>query len=272
MLLRPLLITLLASSPTFACQDTSLLGLTGSLSVKTCGISQPGCVYSGEALYKYMEAQPDDPDTFSIGLQTSPWRAYDGEMRILTMEEIAATVREHREPRNRKVILYGSWTGRSPSAGVESIATRLSKALDGFPVEGQDGFLWIDRTGKTRTTHQAFSVWHNTGAYAVPTGEEVMIALVEGWKVSRDDFPADDPAFMLQAAVGSDVFKLCPEEALARFEAAAAKGSAIAAYNAALVRLERKHSGDEKAAIAFMTRAAALGDAKARAWLESIRQ
>lgn len=73
----------------------------------------------------------------------------------------------------------------------------------------------------------------------------------------------------MRAAAGWDVFFLCPDKALAGFERAAAKGSAIAAYNAALMRLERGREGDRTAALALLERGVALGDAKSKARLEA---
>jgi hypothetical protein len=46
-------------------------------------------------------------------------------------------------------------------------------------------------------------------------------------------------------------------------------GNAIAAYNAALVRLERDYAGDREAAQRLLQRAVELGDAKAAERLQS---
>lgn len=69
------------------------------------------------------------------------------------------------------------------------------------------------------------------------------------------------------AAAGQELFFLCPDKALAGYERAAAKGSAVAAYNAALMRLER---GERAAALTLFERGAALGDAKSRTRLDAI--
>ena len=66
------------------------------------------------------------------------------------------------------------------------------------------------------------------------------------------------------------MFFLCPDKALAGFERAAANGSAIAAYNAALMRLDRGADGDRAAARKLLERGAALGDARSRARLEAM--
>jgi len=157
--------------------------------------------------------------------------------------------------------LHVSWSGVSPEAGVPSLAERLSKAM-GLPVSGLDGFLWVDRAGNLRTTRQEFTGRRNTGPYGVKAGAEVFVPLAGGWAAGLEDRFPDDAALLLDAAVGWDVLMLCPDKALAGFEAAAAKGSAIAAYNAGLMRAERMRAGDAEAALALFERGAALGDAK----------
>lgn len=88
----------------------------------------------------------------------------------------------------------------------------------------------------------------------------------EGWSAPHDT-PGVHAGMLTRAAAGWDVFFLCPDKALAGFENAATKGSAIAAYNAALMRLERSLEGDRAAAISLLERAAMLGDATSRALL-----
>lgn len=247
------------------------LKLSGVIEVPNCPYGQTGCVSAGQQLYKYAEASPDDPTSLSIAVQSSPWRLYDADMRIMSVEDVALLVRSHPDPKINRVELVGSWTGVAPS-GVPSLASRLSKALDGFPVKGQNGFLWMDKHGATRTTHQAFSVRQGGGLYGVHDGDEVMVSLVEGWAAGMEDrIPANDGEFMLKAGVGQDVFLLCPEHALADFEAAAKMGNAVAAYNAAFIRLERNQAGDRVAAEQLLARAAALGDAKSTERLAGLR-
>jgi TPR repeat protein len=129
-----------------------------------------------------------------------------------------------------------------------------------MPVTGMDGFLWIDRTGKMRTTHQAYTGRFNTGPYGVKQGEEVLVPLAGAWASGLEENFPDDAELLLNAAAGWDIFWHCPDKALAGFEVAAAKGSAIAAYNAALMRLERKQAGDADKALELFERGAALGD------------
>jgi hypothetical protein len=49
-------------------------------------------------------------------------------------------------------------------------------------------------------------------------------------------------------------------------------GSAIASYDAAMIRLDRGETGDRQAAMALFERAAALGDDKARERLRTFKQ
>lgn len=269
--MKPTLLALCLLSPaTLAC-DTSHLALSGAITVKTCHVqgASSDCVYSGQALHEYMDAVPDSDAAFTIGLQSSPWRMYDGQMRILTVDDVADVVRRERDDKVERVELIGSWTGVSPEPGVPSMADRVSKALDGFPVRGEDGFLWLAQDGSRRTTRQAFTTREGAGSYFLPKGSEVFAPLAAGWPAFvEDQIPADDAELLMRAAAGWDVFFLCPDKALAGFERAATKGSAIAAYNAALMRLERGAEGDRVAGLALLERGVALGDATSRARLD----
>lgn len=266
-----LLALCLLSPAALACESN--LPLSGVTTVPTCSPREStDCVFAGDVLYPYFAAAPDDANVMAVGLQSSPWRVYDGDMRILTIDEVAATVRANLEKESR-VDLVGSWTGVSPSPGVPSLADRLSKVLGGFPVHGEDGFLWLAADGTRRTTRQAYSFRAGGGSYFVPKGGEVMAALAAGWPAAiEDQIPDDEPMMLMRAAAGWDVLNLCPDRALAGFERAAAKGSAIAAYNAALMRLERNGDGDHAAALKLLERGAALGDAKSKARLEAERK
>jgi hypothetical protein len=268
--MKPILLALCLLSPvTFAC-DTSHLSLSGSATVETCSPQgSADCVYAGKALYDYMEAVPDSDSLFTIGLQSSPWRMYDGEMRILSVDDVADVVRPRLDGKLERVELIASWTGVSPEPGVPSLADRVSKALGGFPVRGEDGFLWLAQDGSRRTTRQAFTVREGAGSYSLPKGSEVFVPLVAGWPAFvQDQIPADDADLLMRAAAGWDVFFLCPDKALAGFERAAVQGSAIAAYNAAVMRLERGMDGDHSAALVLLERGVSLGDARSRARLD----
>lgn len=99
------------------------------------------------------------------------------------------------------------------------------------------------------------------------------MAVAAGWPAYVEGCLVDEPpALQLHAAAGWDLFFLCPEKMLAGFERAAAHGSAIAAYSAALMRLERDADGDREAAPALLERGAALGDDKSRSRLETERE
>lgn len=270
---RTLLVLCLLSPDALAC-DTSPLRLSGSAAVETCHEpDSPDCIYAARALHAYLEAIPDTDALYSVGLQSSPWRMYDGEMRILTVEDLASAIRPKLgEKRWVAVELIGSWTGVSTAPGMPSLADRVSQALEGFPVKGEDGFLWLAEDGTRRTTRQAYTVFEGAGAYHVPKGGEVLAPLAAGWPAFVEDrIPEDDAEMLMRAAAGWDLFFLCPDRALAGFEHAAGKGSPIAAYNAALMRLERDAEGDRAAALALLERGAALGDAKSKVRLDAER-
>ena len=270
--MKHVLAALCLLSPAALACDTSTLQLTGTATVQTCHAqNSANCVYSGKALYEYMEAVPDSDAVYTIGLHSSPWRMYDGELRILTIEDVAGSVRTKMDGKLERVELIGSWTGASPAVGVPSLSERLSKALDGFPVRGEDGFLWLAPDGTRRTTRQAFTLREGAGSYYLPEGSEVFVPLVAGWPAFvEDQIPEDNAELLTAAAVGWDVFFLCPDKALAGFERAAANGSAIAAYNAALMRLDRGSDGDRAAARKLLERGAALGEAKSRARFQAL--
>ena len=237
-------------------------GLSGMLPIPTCtpGAQDPSCIPAHEAVYAATEAV-EIPAEFTIAVQTSPWRMYDGNDRILRVEEIAAVVRKQRPATDTRVRLVGSWTAARPDGEGQTLAQRLSAALDGFPVEGSDGFLWLGPKGEMRTTQQAYSIWQ-TGWYHVHRGEEVLVPLVPGAMAQFEDrFAADGNAGgVVRAGVGKDVFLLCPDGALAAFERAAGRGSAVGAYNAGVMHAEAGRRDD---AIRLLERAVALGDAKA---------
>lgn len=267
--MKPILLALCMISPIALACDTSHLSLSGAANVETCSPeSGSDCVYAGKAVYEYLEKVPDSDSVFTIGLQSSPWRLYDGEMRILAVDELADAIRSKLDGKLERIELIGSWTGVSPAPGQSSLADRISKALDGFPVKGEDGFLWLAQDGTRRTTRQSFTSREGAGSYFLPKDSEVFVPLVAGWPAYvQDKIPEGDADLLMRAAAGWDVFFLCPDKALAGFEHAAEKGSAIAAYNAALMRLERDADGDRAAALALLERGAALGDAKSGARL-----
>lgn len=272
--MKPVLLALCLLSPAaFACNDVHL-PLSGTVTVPTCSTTESAdCLYAGEVVAAYMEKVPDSDEVYTIGLQASPWRLYDGEMRILTVDDLAATLRPKIDAKVKRVALIGSWTGVSPSPGVPSLADRLSKALGGLPVQGEDGFLWFSADGSRHTTRQAFTAREGAGSYFVPKGQDVLVPLAVGWPAYVEHMISDDePDLLMHVAAAKDIFMLCPDDALAAYERAAGKGSAIAAYNAALMRLERAADGDREAALALLERgAAAATHARASAWRKNPR-
>src|SRR5690606_34339995 len=251
-----------------ACEPAG--ALEGVMTIPHCdpAIAGDECVPGAKALYDAMVAL-EIPGAFTIGVQTSPWRMYDGEGRILTVQEVADAVRKQRDESDTRVYLVGSWTAQRPDGGGETLAKRLSDALDGFTVDGADGFLWLRPDGGMRTTRQAFSVW-KTGPYSVGKGEDVLAPLVPGAMAQFEDRFAELGRMegVVQAGVGYDAFLLCPERALAAFERAAGMGSAIGAYNAGLIHAE---SGEIPTAMTWLEKAVLLGEAKAAAALEGLR-
>lgn len=243
-----------------ACDQATRLG--GVLTVPQCdpASTTKGCISASEALYQAADAF-DIENVFTIAMQTSPWRMYDGEGRILTVDELAAVIRAKRTASDRGAYLVGSWTAARPDGQADTLAHRLSTTLDGFPVDGSDGFLWMSADGALRTTHQAFSVW-KTGPYSVERGAEVLTALVPGWVAQFEDRFAEEgnAAGVLRAGVGHDVFLLCQERALAAFERAGDMGSGIGAYNAGLMHAE---AGEVEAARRWLAKAQSLGEKKA---------
>ncbi|WP_202845082.1 hypothetical protein [Luteimonas saliphila] len=261
----------IALLPAFGHACDQAPALEGVLSIPQCdpASADADCVPGSQAAYEALEAL-EVPDVFTIGVQTSPWRMYDAEGRILTIDEVAAAIRAGRPESDRRVHLAGSWTAARPDGDGETLAHRVSVALDGFPVDGSDGFLWLSPTGAMRTTKQAFSVW-KSGPYRVARGEDVLMALVPGAIAQFEDQFANDglAAGVVEAGIGFDVFMLCQERALAAFERAAGMGSAIGAYNAGLMHVDL---GDRTSAITWLELAKRLGESKATAVLADLQQ
>lgn len=243
--------------------------LHGALTIPQCDprARAADCTPAAEVLHQRLEAF-DIPDVFTIGLQSSPWRMYDADARILTVEDVANGVRASRPESDRRVHLIGSWTAARPDGSTDTLAHRLSSALDGLPVDGSDGFLWLDQNGNMRTTRQAASL-RITGPYAVHETDDVMMALIPGalidYEAGLDE--QGNAEGLVHVGMGYDAFLLCPERALAAFERAAELGSAIGAYNAGLIHAEAGRRAD---ATAWLRRAVALGDQRARPALDRI--
>lgn len=257
-----------ASCHGFADCQTSL-PLDGVVSIKDCDPKAVTCISATKALYEYMAKSKDAPEVLSLALHGNPWRFYDQDMRILEVEEVAELIRPLLNKRVKRVDLVASWSGVAPDTQGKSLARKLSEALRGFPVEGKEGFLWINRKGQLRTTRQAFTLMKGGKPYSVTVGDEVMMSLAGGWPATMEDLyiRERDAEGILRAGAGWDIFMLCPERALQAFEAAAKFSHPVAAYNAALLRLERGEAGDREAAVILLNQAADAGDKKAWAKL-----
>ncbi len=88
-LFAPLMVSMwfLASAAFADC--TPNLPLKGSLFVETCQQGEKDCVDASQALYEYFQAQPDKQDVVTVAVQTSPWRFYGPDMRILEVADVA---------------------------------------------------------------------------------------------------------------------------------------------------------------------------------------
>jgi hypothetical protein len=252
----------------------SSLKLEGTLFVESCSLRDKGCISAGKAVYDYSITAKFEPHVIGMYMQASPWHMYDGEMRILTVEEVAETAKSLLKDDSKRVDLIASWTGVAPDPNGKSLAQKLSDALNGFPVRGMDGFVWMAKDGSVRTTHQAFTITRVRRPYGVHPGDEVMVSLVEGWFISfEEDWVKERRAEgIMRVGAAYDVFMLCPDRALQSFEAAARLSNAIAEYNAALIRLERGMEGDREAAVALLSQAASLGDKEAKVRLEKLKR
>lgn len=249
----------------------SNLPLQGAVNIDSCDRSGGKCVRADEALHEYMEAVPDnDPESLSLGLHASPWHAYDAEYHILEIDELADIVRQQGS-KIKRVVLLASWSGVAPDRKSRSLAQKLSNALNGMPVTGKDGFVWLSKDGAIHTTRQAFTL-RMSGPYWVAKGDKVMASLVAGWPLDHEAqfSKSRDAEGLMRAGAAHAIFMLCPKAALKAFEASAALANPIAAYNAAIMRLERGGSGDAKVATALLKQSAAAGDKKAQAKLRSL--
>lgn len=246
----------------------STLPVSGSISVTACDSKKETCVSSVRAVFEYAQRE-NDSSTYSVAVHSSPWRLYDPNGRILRLEDLAAMIKPGLKPYHKHVLLLASWSGVAPGVRDSSIAARLSARLGGFAVVGQDGFLWFTKDGKTRTTRQAFTAY--TGNYAtIRKGDDVFVSMTTSWAAKKEDeFIKDGNHEGIQkAGLAWDVFGLCPEYALDRFEAAST--NSVALWNAAAMRLEMKTASDSAKAIEHLRKASQMGDAKSKDWLSQL--
>lgn len=257
----------LSLPPAEACETGLSLG--GTEAVAGCNSAKQTCIPAANAVHAYSEAYPDTDADIVIVLPSSPWHFYDPDGRIIPVDEMVALLRPFITDKSERVVLLGSWTGGGESPLAQQVADRLGS----LPVEGVDGFLWLSADGSTRITRQAYTVRQGGGFYQVAEGAEVLVPLTHGWASGLEDqfIAKGDTDLLLHAAIGWDVFHLCRDKALAGFELAAKHGDAVAAYNAAVMRLERGAAGDREAAFALLEKAAAQGDEKSRARLATLK-
>jgi hypothetical protein len=248
------------------------LALEGMLMIPTCPAEREDCAYAIDALNAYAQLIEDRPDQLTVLVASSPWRFYLGDGRILAVESMAEQIRSQMNDEVREVVLYASWSGVAPSGRMQSLAQRLSSELDGFPVRGMDGFLWIEPDGRLRTTHQAYSGWHTGGGYRLAADQPVLTTLAFGQMLFFSEQLRKDELheLLLDAAVGWDVHMLCPDRALAEFELLAPELT-IAAYNAAVMHLESGTPDGREAALRLLESAVARGDAPARELLSRLQ-
>ena len=250
-----------------ACE--SGLSLDGVETVVGCDSAKETCVPGANAVHAYSEAFPDTEADIVIALPSSPWHFYGPDGRIISVDEMVAILRPYITDKSERVVLLGSWTG----GGMAPLAQQVADGLGSLPVEGVDGFLWLSADGSTRITKQAYTVRQGGGSYQVTEGAEVLVPMTHGWASGLEDqfIAKGDTGLLLHAAIGWDVFHLCRDKALAGFELAAKHGDPVAAYNAAVMRLESGAAGDREAALALLERAAAQGDEKSKAWLATLK-
>jgi TPR repeat protein len=259
-----ILAALLANASAWACVNPA--PLDGVVHIVPCDPAEQQCQSAAEALHVYAKKYPKEAAVFSVAVHSSPWRIYDGDQRIIPMDEMAAMIKPRMTGEFERVKLLGSWTGLS-------LAGQLSRALGGKVVDGMDGFVWYTPDGTVRTTRQAFTMRAQSGPYVVAAGQDVMAALVVGAYVELEAAitAAKDGAGLLHLGVAHDVYMLCPDRALRSFQDSAAAGNAIGAYNAGIMLLERNGKGDRSAGLKLLRKSAALGDVKARQRIAALR-
>lgn len=250
--------------------------LHGLSAIPNCDARGPNCVHASHAVQEYMKKTQanKDPDVIPIWINTSPWRFYDSDGHILSVKKMAAMVRSilPKKKTANRIVIYGSWSGVAPPGG-KSLAERLSQALGGMPVQGQKGFLWISRDGSTHVTREA-AYPSRIGTYGIRPGADVLMPFISGGLATLSDkiIKMRNAEGLMLAGLGWDTFFLCPERALQMYEAAAKLHDPIAAYNAAIMLLERDRPGDRKAAQAFLAQAAAKGDKPAKKRLAALHK
>ena len=255
-----------------ACESS--LKLEGTIIVDSCAPDENECIPASKAIFDYSQSAKMDSGVYSLFMHSSPWHLYDGNMRIITVEELAEIVKSQMGDKYKSIELIASWSGVAPDPNGKSLAQKLSDALGGFPVKGMDGFVWLSKAGVTRTTTQANTIKRMKYPYRIHPGGEVMAsaAVASPIDFEEDYVTKKDAEGIMRVGAALDIFSLCHDKALEYFEAGAKLSNSIAAYNAALIHLERGKKGDLEAATALLSQAAALGDKKAQARLQKLKR
>ncbi len=263
-------IALFTATQPFAAGSEFTPKLEGEVSIGCC--APPGkCIPAETVAYDYGKLQDPDPSVFRISMHGSPWHLYYSSMRIATMEEVAEAAKPELHSGIKRIILISSWSGIAPDQNSKSLAQRLSDALGGFPVSGMDGFVWLIKDGTIRTTHQAVTFIKKC-PYEIHDGDEIMTSLLAGWPILfEESFTKKHYSHgLMRVGAAWEIFMLNLDRALQSYEAAAKLSDPIAAYNAAIIRLERNQEGDFKEATRLLKQAAGLGDDKAQVRIQEM--
>jgi len=147
-LLRGLaLLSLLAACAGAQADCPATMPLKGVIKLDNCYPMRKDCVPAAEALYDYTTAMPDAGDeVLRISLHGSPWHLYGPDSRIMTIDDLAAVVRQQGS-KIRQVILMSSWSGTAPDKETRAAgATALDcpgqhegKRPGWFPLVRQEG-------------------------------------------------------------------------------------------------------------------------------------
>lgn len=248
------------------------LDLEGTISIQGCDPNEQECISGKSALYEYSDKLEDTDEVLTVSLASSPWRFYGPDRRILRAPDLAEMLKPHIKDKNvQKIEIYSSWSGVKPHGKEKSLAEELSEQFNGISVTAIEGFLWFKSNGDYYTTSQSFTIGGHF-PYSIKVGDDVMESLTDGAFVMAQDYfiKQKDAVGLNYAAVGWDTYMLCPDKALQTFELAAELNYPIAAYNAAVMRLERGEEGDFERASQLLEQAAEAGDKKAKSLLLEI--
>jgi len=134
-------VVLLAAGPHAFADCEPPVTLEGTVSIECC-IPPDECISAGRAIYDYSMSAKVDPDVLSISTQASPWHLYDGDMRIIPVEELAEGAKAKLRDGVKRIVLVASWTGVAPAA----TASRSHKS---YPTRwmASRSVVWTDSYG-----------------------------------------------------------------------------------------------------------------------------